>query len=115
MPAEKGVHIIPERTGGINPPLAAGEADQSLGYTGVEDDPRRDPLDLGSRDKNSLALFAELARTQCQTGPSAFFFSSSNFSLLEKSVLVGIAEQTLPQPAVPRAFVLIQINEHKAI
>lgn len=44
-----------------------------------------------------------------------FFFSSSNFSLLEKSVLVGIAEQTLPLPAVPRAFVLIQINEHKAI
>lgn len=94
-----------------------GEADQSLGYVGAEDNPRRDPLDLGSRDKNSLALFAGLTCIQHQTEPGffGFFPPSSNFSLLEKSVLVGIAEQTLPQPAVPRAFVLIQINEHKAI
>lgn len=87
--------------------MVLGEVDQSLVSAGA-----RDTWAAGMKQPCSAH---KASMYSCQTGPGFFFFPSSNFSLLEKSVLVRIAEQTLPQQAIPREFVLIQINEHKAI
>lgn len=89
--------------------MAVGEVDQSLVSAGA-----RDPRMRAAGMKQPCSAH-RASMYSCQTGPGAFFFPSSDFSLLGKSVLVRIAEQTLPQPAIPREFVLIQINEHKAI
>lgn len=88
--------------------MVLGEVDQSLVSAGARDTWMRAAGMKQSCFAHKASMYS------CQTGPG-FFFPSSNFSLLEKSVLVRIAEQTLPQAAIPREFVLIQINEHKAI
>lgn len=88
--------------------MVVGEVDQSLVSAGA-----RDTWMWAEGMKQSCSPH-KASMYSCQTG-AGFFFPSSNFLLLEKSVLVRIAKQTLPQPAFPREFVLIQINEHKAI